>query len=187
MNQYAIVLIYILFISFHKDTNQYDITTPVKTKTNLSCENLDYGILSPKKESYEVKFSLEKLNDNSYNIVVKMFLHNNSYYVSPYSRRDFKGKFKLNITPNNNLTIDNFLIESPQSQEEYDSHPFVNGLVNWVRVNTSYKKQLFINTKENFITNGFIQFTIEPKCTLEKIPFMITQKNGNLSIELGGC
>ncbi len=66
-------------------------------------------------------------------------------------------------------------------------HPFTNGTVNWVRVNTNYKQQLEVATQVDFQVFGYIQFTIEPRCSLEKIPFIIKKENGKLKFELDNC
>jgi hypothetical protein len=60
-------------------------------------------------------------------------------------------------------------------------------LVNWVDVDTRYEYPLTVSTAEDFEVKGMIRFTIEPRCTLEEIPFVITQRSGALSIQPWGC
>ena len=40
---------------------------------------------------------------------------------------------------------------------------------------------------ENFEAYGYLQFTIEPRCTLEKVPFILSFVDGKLSIKFDGC
>ena len=75
-----------------------------------------------------------------------------------------------------NLTFGENIIETPQAVDSYDK--FGNQFVKWVKVNTTYLQQLNIKTKENFEVFGRVQFVIEPRCTLEQIPFAISYKDG---------
>ena len=138
-------------------------------------------------DPYELKLDIHQLKNFTYDLEIMMLLNHDSYFISPNAKREFKGKFTFFVDANNSFTLKNKLIETPLSKEEYDSHPFVNGLVNWVRVNTSYKQKLLITTSEDFEVRGFIQFTIEPRCTLEKIPVIITYKNGVVKFEINNC
>lgn len=187
MNKFIICLLLIICISCNKDNNQA-LETIKKEKNIALADNFRDHSPTPSNESpYEIKLQIDKLNKDAYNLVVNMLLEKGAYYVSPHAKRDFKGKFKIFIAPNDKLFVDSFLIETPQSVEEYDSHPFVNGLVNWVRISTTYKQQLNVMSEDDFNVSGFIQFTIEPRCTLEKIPFIIVHNKGELKIKLDGC
>ena len=106
---------------------------------------------------YELKLDMHQLDNTTYDLEIQVLLNHNSYFVSPNAKRDFKGKFTFFVNTTNSFTLKNKLIETPLSKEEYDSHPFVDGLVNWVRVNTSYKQKLEITTTEDFVVGGFIQ------------------------------
>ncbi len=161
----------------HKETNTFEFQTVIK---DLKKEEFAT-------EPYVLNFKIEKLEQENYELVIEMNLKNGSYYVSPNAKRDFKGKFSLVFDENDKLKLSSKLKETPLSVEEYDPHPFVNGTVNWVRENTSYHQKLKPNTNEDFNVKGHIQFTIEPRCTLEKIPFIIKYHNGEMKIELFGC
>lgn len=76
------------------------------------------------------------------------------------------------------------IIETPLSKGELNNH---GSLVNWVRQSTNYKQTLKVLSNDDFEVSGFIQFTIEPRCTLEKIPFILSNTNGKLSIRIDGC
>ncbi|HCY80824.1 MAG TPA: hypothetical protein DHV22_04055, partial [Xanthomarina gelatinilytica] len=105
-----------------------------------------------------------------------------------HAKKDFKGKFSMTIEDSSKLNMTDDIIEIPRSVEEMDTHPFVDGKVNWVRENTLYKQNLNILTKDDFEVTGFIRFTIEPRCTYEEIPFKVTQSSGVLQVTLvAGC
>ncbi len=135
---------------------------------------------------YELKLEINPLKNDIHDLVINMKLKNDSYYVSPNSKGDFTGIFSLVIKDEGHIEQITKLIETPLSVEEYDPHPFVNGPVNWVRENTTYNQQLQVKSQSNFLVSGVIQFTIEPKCTLEKIPFIIYYQEGKMRIALGG-
>ena len=172
-------------IDSSKNQSNIDDFFVQNTNTSLNMQPV-YGPDLPS-EPYELKLDIHQLNNGIYDLEIQMLLYNNSYYVSPNAKRDFKGKFTFFIDTNNSFTLKKNLIETPLSEEKYDSHPFVDGLVNWVRVNTSYKQKLEITTSEDFEVRGFIRFTIEPRCTLEKIPVIIKCKKGILKFEIDNC
>ena len=116
-----------------------------------------------------------------------MKLYDNAFFVSPNAKREFLGKFKFVIDDNDKFNQEGALLEAPLSKEEFDPHPFVNGHVNWVKENTTYKQQLQLTTEKDFEVMGFIQFTIEPRCTLEKIPIIIKYSNAKLKAEIFQC
>jgi len=138
-------------------------------------------------EPYALKLNLQKIDNKVYDLEIQMELNNGAHFVSPNAKRNFSGKFTISLDENSNFNLQGDLIEAPLSKEEYDSHPFVNGLVNWVKVNTTYKQQLKVTTQGDFQVMGFIQFTIEPRCTLEKIPIIIKSEKGILKFEIFQC
>lgn len=130
---------------------------------------------------------VDKQSDDEYVLSIQMNLKKDAYFVSPNAKRDFSGKFTIVLTEADKLKLSKAIVETPLSKEELDSHPFVDGLVNWVRVDTNYKQTLTVLSKENFEVYGYIQFTIEPRCTLEKIPFILSYVDGKLSLKMDGC
>ena len=138
-------------------------------------------------ELYTLQFKIDTTENNTPNLVVDIKLHNNSYFVSPNANGDFKGKFYMDLGSYTHLNFKGDMIETPRSVEEIDFHPFVNGAVNWVRVNTTYKQPLNMKLKEDFVVFGRVRFTIEPRCTLEEIPFGISYKNGVLTLIESKC
>ncbi len=136
---------------------------------------------------YELTYSVEKIRKGQYRMITTMKLFGGSFYVSPHSTGDFKGKFTIEIAPNENLTMGADFEETPRSKEVIDPHPFVGGPVNWVNEDTRYEHRLSINSQEDFEVGGKIIFTIEPKCTLEEIPVMFKYRSGVLTIEAWKC
>ena len=140
-----------------------------------------------KDELYTLEVKIEKFAETEHQLVISMDLKKDSYYISPNAKRDFKGKFRLEIKGDGKLETLGNIEEIPLSVEEYDSHPFTNGLVNWVREDTTYRQNLTITSTEDFVVGAGIIFTIEPRCSLEKKYFLISYKNGVLSVEEDGC
>lgn len=136
---------------------------------------------------YEASFDMVQLEDELYQLVIKMDLFDGAHFVSPNAVRDFSGKFTLHLDDSDHLALIDKLEESPLSKEVYDPHPFVKGKINWVFVNTKYRQNLVRTTADNFQVKGYIQFTIEPRCTLENIPIIIKYEGGKMRVELFGC
>ena len=136
---------------------------------------------------YKLDFLLEKTAAAQYKLVTDMKLFGGSFYVSPHSSGAFKGKFRIEIAPNNDLILENDFVEIPRSIEVIDPHQFVNGPVNWVKEDTRYGHLLNILTEKDFEIGGKYIFTIEPKCTLEEIPILFKFKSGVLTVEEWRC
>jgi hypothetical protein len=136
---------------------------------------------------YEIDFSIEKSTPGMYYLVITLNSKGGSFYVSPHSKQDFSGKFRVELSENEFLELGSDFQEIPLSLEVIDKHPFVGGPVNWVDVKTTYKYPLVINSEEDFVIGADAVFTIEPRCTLENIHFKIFHSNGEVNIELGGC
>jgi hypothetical protein len=86
------------------------------------------------------------------------------------------------LTEPQHLQTNGAIIETPLSKVDENE-----GFVKLVRENTYYKQSLKVLTNENFEVSGHIQFTIEPRCTLEKIPFILSYVDGKLSLKIDGC
>ncbi|HQV75069.1 MAG TPA: energy transducer TonB [Flavobacteriales bacterium] len=136
---------------------------------------------------YDLNFSVKKAGEGQYVLITTMGLHGGSFYVSPNSKRDVKGKFLLEVANQDHLILEEKFREIPRSKEVIDLHPFVNGAVDWVSEDTKYEHTLTVTSKEDFDIGGKYQFTIEPKCTMEVIPFMIKYRSGVLTIEKWKC
>ena len=136
---------------------------------------------------YDLDFRLEKTGADTYALITTMELHGGSFYVSPCAKRDFKGKFRVEVANEDHVALAADFTETPRSAEVIDLHPFVEGPVNWVNVNTTYEHRLTVSSKEDFELGGKYVFVIEPKCTLEQVPFLIKQRSGVLTIEKWKC
>jgi len=159
--------------------------TPVRSVSMYDSPLIDP--LIAKEHPYDLEFALEKIDGTHYTLITSMKLFGGSFYVSPHSTQDFKGKFSVELADHKNVVIGLKFNEIPWSIEEIDQHQFVNGPVNWVKVDTKYEHTLTITSKEDFDVGGKYRFTIEPKCTMEEIPFIIKFRSGVLSIEKRGC
>lgn len=127
---------------------------------------------------------VDKQNDNEYVLSIQMILKKDAYFVSPNAKRDFSGKFTIVLTEPKKLIAKGTISELPLSKEENDKR---EGLVNFVRKNTNYKQTLKVLSKENFEVPAHIQFTIEPRCTMEKVFFILSYVDGKLSVRMDGC
>ncbi len=156
------------------------------TNTQTSLNYFD-SKKSKNSEPYKLKLASKKIKNNEYDVSILMELFNDAHFISPNAKREFKGKFKVVFEDTDKFNLLGKLIETPLSVEEHDPHPFTNGTVNWVRKNTTYRQKIKLNSTKDFETKGYIQFTIEPKCTLEKIPFIIKHSNGKMRVELFMC
>lgn len=180
MNKTIILFALLLSYGCEKENKQQSLAI-IKTDKEINKNQIT------ETDPYKISLHIDKLSKDIYNVSINMKLYDNAFFVSPNAKREFSGKFKFVIDANDKFNQEGELIEAPQSIEEFDPHPFVNGNVNWVRENTTYKQQLQISTEKDFEVMGFIQFTIEPRCTLEKIPVIIKYTNGEMKFEIFQC
>lgn len=131
---------------------------------------------------YSAIIRVDQKENNEYVLSVQMNLKKNAYYVSPTEHRHFSGKFAIVFTEPQNVISHGIILESPLSKVDEKE-----GFVHLVRRNTNYKQTLKVLSTENFEVMGHIQFTIEPRCTLEKIPFVLFFEYGKLRVRMDGC
>jgi hypothetical protein len=131
---------------------------------------------------YTTIIRIDKQSEKEHLLSIQMNVKKNSYFVSPTEPGSFTGKFTIVLTEPQHLQINGSIIETPLSKVDENE-----GFVKWVRQNTHYKQSLKVLTNENFEVYGYLQFTIEPRCTLEKIPFILSYVDGKLSVKLDGC
>lgn len=158
---------------------------PVLEVSMYNSPSIDHEVA--KDHPYDVEFKVEQTADGQFVMVTNMKLFGGSFYVSPHSTTDFKGKFRIEVAPNDDLSIGNDFVETPRSEEVIDPHQFIDGPVNWVKEDTKYEYPLKVSSKEDFNIGGKIIFVIEPKCTLENIPLMFKYKSGVLTVEPWEC
>ncbi len=190
-----IFLSLILFIgvscqSENKTEKKQDNTVAETVKTNnyiSPYDSFSYDV-SKDVDPYKLSLNTFQIAKDEFSLEVNIELNQGSFFVSPKSKGSFKGKFRIEFNENNHLEIDKAFTESPESKEVFDSHPYVNGYVNWVKENTKYNKTLKLKEKKgNFTVTGVIKFVIEPKCTLEEIPFILIYENGELIVRRDMC
>lgn len=188
MKKATLILFLLILINCTKKKNNTTNTIASNNKINYTETSLNY-FDSQKKvtKPYQLNIKSEKIKNNIHEITIAIALNNGAYFVSPNSERDFKGKFKVIFDKYETIKLTNKLQEIPLSVEEIDPHPFVNGAVNWVRKDTKYKQRIQLTSKNDFQVEGIIQFTIEPRCSLEQIPFIIKHENGKLKTEIIMC
>jgi len=151
----------------------------VKSFANIATVKLEtFTEFTINDSEYTLHFELEETKDKEQFLVISMELHNNSEFISPFEYKEFSGKFNLSLGTTNNIDFKGDIIETPQAVDVYDK--FGTQFVKWVKVNTIYRQQLKIKTQEDFKVIGRLQFTIEPRCTLEQIPFSISYKDGKM-------
>jgi len=179
MNKLITSLLLLLIISCANDKPQYNKAGVIALNET---PDLFVGPIMTE-ELYDIQFHIDKLENNEFQLSISMKLYNGSHYISPHAKRDFSGKFYMDLGSYTNLSFNDEIIEIPRSVEIIDPHPFTNGTVNWVRVNTIYKQPLQVKSLEDFEVFGRVQFTIEPRCTFEEIPFVISYKDGEMTVK----
>ncbi len=176
----------------NKEENKLQEATIQNVKTNNYTSpyynnSFDYDIYK-NKNPYELTMKTFKIDHRKHSFEIDIKLHQGAFFVSPKSKGDFKGKFSVIFTKNTHIKLENGIKETPISKEVFDAHPYVNGYVNWVKEHTTYHKNYTIQTpEENFTVAGVIKFVIEPRCTLEEIPFILVHEHGELRIMRDGC
>ncbi len=160
--------------------------TPSKSEINVAFYKIESLEIikgfTVKDKDYTLHFDIEKSKNQEHILVIAIELNNGAHFISPHAKRDFSGKFYMDLGSYTHLGFEGDIIESPRSSEEFDPHPFTGGLVNWVRINTTYKQALLLKSQDDFEVFGRLRFTIEPRCTLEEIPFGISYQNGVLKV-----
>ncbi|MGV6828104.1 MAG: hypothetical protein ACWA45_01755 [Flavobacteriales bacterium] len=172
-----------LFLNFILFPAEISLNNPLK----LQQENdlVTYKNFMVNHEDYTLYFGLEYNDQNKPVLTLDIELYNDSYIVSPNSKRDFKGKLKRDFGDTQNIDFDGKLIEIPLSKEI--NNIYEGGKVNLIKENTTYKQLLLLKTKKDFQVFGRFIFTIEPRCTLETVPFSIIQKDGKLAFTEPKC
>lgn len=163
----------------------YDPSIPVLEVSMYDVPLTDHS--KAMEHPYDVEFNIETAEDGDFRLITSMSLHGGSFFVSPTTDTGFKGKFRVEIAPNDNLIIGSDFTESPPTTTVIDPHRFVQDPVNWVTKDTKYVYPLILNTKEDFSIGGKLIFVIEPKCTLEEVPIMFKYINGVLTVGPWKC
>jgi hypothetical protein len=150
-----------------------------------SSEPIPVAACAAIEDPYSIDLNIEKSENDDYNLIVSLELDEGSYFYSPFTSDFFKGNFTIIIDDTANLNLSETILESPASELSKDrsgSHP-----VNIVTENTTYTQQIMLANTADFEVSGKIRFVIEPKCTMEEIPFYITYRSGKMVITKNGC
>jgi len=131
-------------------------------------------------EPYGISLDIAKGDNDEYLMVVDLSLDEGTYYVSPNSKGDYKGRFKIYLPKNNMIDLVGNIIDNPPAEEQID--PWNGGQVSFVNNNTRHGKHLIIKERSDFKVKGVISFVIEPQCTMEVIEFLISQHSGKLDV-----
>lgn len=176
MNKSIIILIVLLSIGCTKN-NQNDkvVTETAQTDTAKT------ATINKMDNPYALALKTDTTDKGEQRLIVSIDLYDKSYFVSPHSNGNFLGRFNLSLGETKHLTMKDSIIEFPKSLETYD--PWSDGKVNFVKRNTTYTQKLIINSQKDFEVTGLIKFVIEPRCTMEKVKFVISQRSGVLSVE----
>lgn len=134
----------------------------------------------PYDHEYDLKLSVEDLGNGEYNLVSIIDFHNGAFMASPFADEKLKGRFRITLHENDDVTMAGSFEEIPRSTERIDDF---GHLVNWVNTRTTYKKSFKVNSEEYFKVTGMVSFTIEPTCTFEEIPFEIFYADGELLLQ----
>jgi hypothetical protein len=186
MNNYLIYGLILLLISINSEKLQPQERVISATTEDGISSSITYfsDDLLFKDELYTIILRVDKKQNKTYQMDIQMNLKKGSYFVSPNEKENFSGKFTIIFSETEKLIASGTIIETPLSKGEPNNH---GGLVHWVRQNTNYKQTLKVMSNKNFELNGYLQFTIEPRCTLEKIPFILSYTNGKLSVKMDRC
>ena len=176
-------MILLFSISFGIGQQQTEATQKI---INIEEPEIIKGIIIDDKD-YTLHIDVEKTKDQKYTLLVAIELHNESYFISPNSNGDFSGKFYMDLGNYTHLAFEGDIIETPRSLAAIYLQPSVDGTVDRVHVNTTYKQPLELKSQEDFEVFGRIQFTIEPRCTFEQIPFALSFQNGVIKITSPKC
>ncbi|WP_109098268.1 hypothetical protein [Aquimarina sp. AU58] len=176
MNKSIIILIVLLSIGCTKN-NQNDkvVTETAQTDTAKT------ATINKMDTPYALVLKIDTTDKGEPHFIVSIDLYDKSYFVSPHSNGNFLGRFNLSLDETKHLTMKDSIIEFPKSLESYD--PFSGRQVNFVKRNTTYTQKLTIDSQKDFEVTGLIKFVIEPRCTMEKVKFVISQRSGVLSVE----
>ncbi len=131
--------------------------------------------------SFDIALEIDQLENDQYNLVASITLDEGTFIISPFSEDGVYGNFSLSLAENSHLSTDHTLLEIPASVEELD--PIVNKLVKFVRVNTTYKQHLEVNTEKDFEVAGLIEFVFEPSCVPYDVAFVLSYRSGVLEVK----
>jgi len=171
----------LLLLSVNSSTQQ----SVIDIKTTEIEESKTNEAFTINDELYTLQFKIEKTENNKLNLIVAIELHDGSSFISPHERKEFKGKFYMDLGSYDQINFDGDIIETPRANAIFDGSSFKP--VIWVKENTTYKQSLNILSDDDYEVFGMLKFTIEPRCTLEQIPFAIKYQDGVMTLYSPKC
>jgi hypothetical protein len=184
MNKLITILILLLSFSCANDKQQYNTSNYI-AKLETPKAIVASEVLNITDEFYNLQISIETSENNTFNLVIAMELHKGSSFISPFETKEFSGKFYMDFGSYKDLSFDVNIVETPRAIAIIDK--FKNEPVIWVKENTTYTQPLKIHSEDDFEVFGKVQFTIEPRCTFEEIPFVISFKDGVMKLFSPKC
>lgn len=172
------VLLVIVITSCYGQTN---IEIP-ESNLNLtpSTDQPNEVINKNEEDPYRLEIKLEQIDDNPI-IEISIDLDSGCYITSPFAK-GMKGRFIVSLDDNQHLILSDEIIVTPKSIEKdvwWNDNP-----VKLIEVNTNFQQKIKLLSKDDFEVSGIIQFVIEPKCTMEKKEFVISNRKGKMEIKL---
>jgi len=131
---------------------------------------------------YELDLSITESADNLYDLNILINLEDGAWLAGPLKNDYWKGKFMLSLDPQDLISLKPKIEITPSAIETID--PFAKKPMTVIKTNSVIRYQISKETDKDFELYGYIQFVIEPKCTLEKIPFSISHYDGELHFNL---
>lgn len=153
---------------------------------SLSCSNgqnfsTDETVTFPPSEPYSVELSVEKITANEFKLITIIKLDSISY-ILPISNTTMSGIFKVMINDSTMLNSDHQLIE--HSCPVVTNFIWSNSPQKVIKGYVEYDQNISVLSNSDFTIHGVIQFVIEPRCTLEKIPFILSFEKGILTVSV---
>lgn len=137
----------------------------------------------PKGAPYLVNIEIEKTIAGEFYLVSTIDFVDGAYVASPFSPKNFKGKFMANLKEHTSVSLGQDITSIPNLQPI----PFGAEPVDWIRKKTTFKQRIIVEKDVDFETDGHLSFTIEPRCTSEMVPFILSYKKGIMKVMPGGC
>lgn len=133
---------------------------------------------------FEVDLSLSQTTPKLTTLTATLSLESGDYVVSPYTTQDYLGVFDLSIIDTTHIEFEGNLIEFPPPIDLFFSFEDLP-VISYVG-NTRLSRSLKIFTEGDFEAYGEIFFVHEPSCLPYIVSFVITRKQGELSVTKTG-
>lgn len=133
---------------------------------------------------FEADLSLSQTTPKLTTLTATLSLESGDYVVSPYTTQDYLGVFDLSIIDTTHIEFEGNLIAFPPPIDLFFSFEDLP-VISYVG-NTRLSRSLKIFTEGDFEAYGEIFFVHEPSCLPYIVSFVITRKQGELSVTKTG-